>query len=72
MTYACNVPIKRVVRKDASGTTSGLKKYLHVINEAEFEGTNWKALAEGSHNTKWPNEGSDPTIPAVLRGVGAH
>ncbi len=61
--------IKRVVRKDGSGTTSLFKKYLNLVYPkpiATAEGKTWKQLAESAHNTTWPDEGADP----VIRGEG--
>ena len=61
--------IKRVVRKDGSGTTSLFKKYLNLNYSKEIataENKTWKQLAESAHNTTWPNEGADP----VIRGEG--
>jgi ABC-type phosphate transport system substrate-binding protein len=75
---ACNVPIKRVVRFEGSGTTSMFKKYLNLETQAqgaeefEVEGigtTTWKKLAESNVNTKWPNEKSAPLLTA--KGGGA-
>ena len=64
-----STPIKRVVRKDGSGTTSLFKKYLNLVYSKEIptaEGKTWKQLAETAHNTTWPNEAGDP----VIRGEG--
>lgn len=59
--------IKRVVRKDGSGTTSLFKKYLWVVNKKEVEsGKDWKTLAESANNTTWPKEAEHP----VVRGEG--
>jgi ABC-type phosphate transport system substrate-binding protein len=59
--------IKRVVRKDGSGTTSLFKKYLWVVFKKEVEpGKTWKTLAESANNTTWPKEAEHP----VLRGEG--
>ena len=71
---ACNVPIKRVVRKEGSGTTSIFKKYLNLENSNEFEvegvgSTTWKKLAESNVNTKWPEEKADPVTP-IAKGGG--
>jgi ABC-type phosphate transport system substrate-binding protein len=68
---ACEAPIKRVVRKEGSGTSSIFKKYLNLEQPEEFtvEGigsTSWKKLAESSVNTKWPEEKAAP----VIRGEG--
>jgi len=60
-------PIQRVVRKDGSGTTATLMKYLDLLFKKEFEpGVTWKTLAEAATNTKWPKETEHP----VLRGEG--
>jgi len=59
--------IKRVVRKDGSGTTSLFKKYLWLVFKKEVEpGKTWKQLAETATNTAWPKEAEHP----VLRGEG--
>jgi ABC-type phosphate transport system substrate-binding protein len=59
--------IKRVVRKDGSGTTSLFKKYLWLVFKKEVEpGKTWKQLAESATNTTWPKEAEHP----VLRGEG--
>jgi ABC-type phosphate transport system substrate-binding protein len=60
-------PIKRVVRKDGSGTTSLFKKFLWLVFKKEVEpGKTWKQLAEQATNTTWPKEAEHP----VLRGEG--
>jgi ABC-type phosphate transport system substrate-binding protein len=62
-----SAPIKRVVRKDGSGTTSLFKKYLWLVDKNEVEaGKTWKTLAESANNTTWPKEAEHP----VLRGEG--
>jgi ABC-type phosphate transport system substrate-binding protein len=62
-------PIKRVVRKDGSGTTSLFKKYLWLENKKEVEpGKTWKNLAESANNTTWPKE--KEAGHEVLRGEG--
>lgn len=59
--------IKRVVRKDGSGTTSLFKKYLWLVFKKEVTpGKDWKQLAESATNTTWPKEAEHP----VLRGEG--
>lgn len=56
---ACaDAPIKRVVRKDDSGTTFSFKQYLAQVNS----GRGWAALA----NQAWPN---DSGASAVLRAA---
>jgi ABC-type phosphate transport system substrate-binding protein len=60
-------PIKRVVRKDGSGTTSIFKKFLSVVFKNEVEpGKTWRTLAESANNTTWPKEAEHP----VIRGEG--
>jgi ABC-type phosphate transport system substrate-binding protein len=60
-------PIKRVVRKDGSGTTSLFKKYLWLVFKNEVEpGKTWKTLAESANNTTWPKEAEHP----VIKGEG--
>src|SRR5262249_17744249 len=53
---ACNVPIKRVVRKDVSGTSYQLKHFLFINNEASLEciGETWEELQSAAKNTSWP------------------
>jgi ABC-type phosphate transport system substrate-binding protein len=75
---ACSPAIKRVARKEGSGTSSITKKYLNLEEGAEFPvecsaeaggfsgATTWKKLAESSKNTCWPEEKADP----VIRGKG--
>ena len=57
---ACNVPIKRVVRKEGSGTTSIFKKYLNLETVAqgaeEFE-------VEGIGKTTWLGERAGAVPP---------
>lgn len=61
--------IKRVVRKEGSGTTSLFKKFLNIVYGKPLvaaENKTWKELAESAHNTTWPDESGD----AVIRGEG--
>ncbi len=58
----CGTEITRVVRKEGSGTTSILKKFLCGINNKAFEppvlatkGT-WCEIAEVSRNLEWPEK----------------
>jgi ABC-type phosphate transport system substrate-binding protein len=72
----CNASaeITRVVRPDSAGTTHILKKYLYLINSADFATSagseNWNELSEGSGNTVWPT-GSTPIITASSTGDSA-
>ncbi len=79
---ACNWPIKRVVRKDGSGTTYQWKNYLYKINtlglpctvgNAANGGATWKELepitnGDGTPNTTWPeDEGCAVTRSPLLK-----
>jgi ABC-type phosphate transport system substrate-binding protein len=50
--------IKRIVRKDGSGTTDAFKKYLNVIYDKPVfsSGKKWNEEGELVNNTEWPNE----------------
>jgi ABC-type phosphate transport system substrate-binding protein len=78
----CNAETKitPIVRRDGSGTTHIFKRYLNLINSAQFETEkaekkNWSEVSEGGENTTWPNgvvtketgEGS----PAMVTTVAA-
>jgi ABC-type phosphate transport system substrate-binding protein len=55
----CNkeAPIIRVVRKEGSGTTAILKKFLFELNDKPVDGSEtWDGLAEQDENTAWPAE----------------
>jgi ABC-type phosphate transport system substrate-binding protein len=54
----CKKPIKRIVRKDSSGTTSQFKLWLETVDDHFGDTTNWDTLAFGAENTKWPVEGT--------------
>jgi ABC-type phosphate transport system substrate-binding protein len=60
----CNpaTAINRVVRKDQSGTTAILKKYLALINPAKdiVGELGWRELV-GTHSTEWPGTVSKPS-----------
>jgi ABC-type phosphate transport system substrate-binding protein len=50
-------PIIRVVRKEGSGTTAILKKFLFEINKSPVDGSeSWNELAEKNENLNWPDE----------------
>jgi ABC-type phosphate transport system substrate-binding protein len=56
-------PITRVVRKDQSGTTSILKKYLALINGEKnvFGELGWREIADGLPNVEdWPGTVTRP------------
>jgi len=67
---SCNSDsITRVVRLDSAGSTHILKKYLDLINSAQFETESatkesWGELAEGSGNTVWPKAAISVLRPA--------
>lgn len=75
---ACNKKLKRVVRKDGSGTTYQFKNYLNLINKVKLpcvEETQEKSWAEletigagEKPNTVWPeDEGCAVPLSEVLR-----
>jgi ABC-type phosphate transport system substrate-binding protein len=50
--------ITRVVRKEGSGTTAIMKKYLFLSNKEEIlPGKNWFDSGEENPNNVWPDEG---------------
>lgn len=59
---ACKVAIKRIVRKDSSGTTFAFKTYLAEINKGNTcagagpPAKTWTFYAEAAHNLEWPQE----------------
>ncbi len=58
--------IKRVVRKEGSGTTAGFKKWLGVVNKQKpvmESGKTWTQEAQEANNIEWPKQKEDPTIP---------
>src|SRR5262249_35918786 len=78
-------PITRVVRKEGSGTTFGLKDYLLHINEGTLPctpsaGQTWRSLEEigaaagEAPNTVWPENSSASgclgQVSAVVRAEG--
>jgi ABC-type phosphate transport system substrate-binding protein len=69
-----NTEITRVVRPDSAGTTHILKKYLYLINSADFSTSlgseNWNELSEGNGNIVWPT-GSTPIVTASSTGDSA-
>jgi ABC-type phosphate transport system substrate-binding protein len=65
-------PITRVVRKEGSGTTAILKKFLFEINKGVVNPghpgeENWNELAEANKNLSWPEEAS---IKRAEKGSG--
>jgi ABC-type phosphate transport system substrate-binding protein len=58
-------PIIRVVRKEGSGTTAIVKKFLFEINKNAVDGSeNWNELAEKNENLTWPDESPEALIRA--------
>jgi ABC-type phosphate transport system substrate-binding protein len=55
-----DVPVKRIVRQEVSGTTYGWKAYLHLINP----GRGWLSTF-GSPNTLWPPRGGGAPVSPV-------
>jgi ABC-type phosphate transport system substrate-binding protein len=57
-TTACKAaPIVRIVRKEGSGTTAIVKKFLFEINKEAVDGSeSWNELAEKNENLNWPDE----------------
>jgi ABC-type phosphate transport system substrate-binding protein len=72
---ACNVHIKRIVRKDDSGTSFQFKRYLAKISTKKLDCVNktWKELAEPANNTTWPENTetcASPTLNTIARPTG--
>ncbi len=81
---ACEAPITRVVRKDASGTTYQFKNYLYALSSTKLNCTvgntegkaTWKELepqvnAEtGAPNTTWPESCKAQALSPVVRPAG--
>jgi ABC-type phosphate transport system substrate-binding protein len=60
--------IIRVVRKEGSGTTAIVKKFLFEINKSPVDGSEtWNELAEQNENLNWPSEG---TVVRAEKGSG--
>ncbi len=54
---ACDALIKRVVRKDVSGTTYVFKTYLKEIENETCSKTKWSEYREPTKNLEWPEPG---------------
>jgi ABC-type phosphate transport system substrate-binding protein len=65
ITECKNVPVRRVVRKDGSGTTYNFKAYLSLLPGAVVAGKNlWKEAPVVGDNTNWPlSAGGEKTAP---------
>ena len=59
-----DVPVRRIVRFDSSGTTFAFKTYLQLINPSR----GWLASYTANPNTNWPTNGSGSSTP--VNGVG--
>jgi ABC-type phosphate transport system substrate-binding protein len=72
-TSACKAsPIIRVVRKEGSGSTSLLEKFLYEINKSAVDGSeSWNELAEQVENIKWPDETEDLVTAEKGSGIAA-
>lgn len=66
-TSCANVPIRRIVRFDNSGTTYSWKAYLNLINA----GRGWISTYNPNPNTVWPALGGSGTAsPQAATGTG--
>jgi ABC-type phosphate transport system substrate-binding protein len=65
------LPIRRVVRVDKSGTTQNFKNYLAAVNGggAQCNGQTWSTLAQDANNVNWPTGGACPVN--LVRGASA-
>lgn len=64
---ACaDVPVRRIVRSDRSGTTYGWKTYLHTVNSGRGWTSTW-----ATDNREWPQAGGSgrATILAAVTGA---
>jgi ABC-type phosphate transport system substrate-binding protein len=71
---SCNksAPIVRVVRKEGSGATSVLEKFLYEINKEAVDGSEtWTQLAEQVENITWPDETEDLVTAEKGSGIAA-
>ncbi len=71
---SCNktAPIVRVVRKEGSGATSVLEKFLYEINKEAVDGSEtWTQLAEQVENNKWPDETENLVSAEKGSGIAA-
>lgn len=66
----CNLPVRRVVRSDRSGTTQIQKNYLKAVDPTAIPDCNaaagsWTTLALDANNTVWPTGGTcSPLVSA--------
>ncbi|MGB2710571.1 MAG: hypothetical protein WBC33_03580, partial [Conexibacter sp.] len=59
-----DVPVKRIVRQDVSGTTYGWKAYLNLINP----GRGWLTTYSTPNNLTWPAAGGSGTATPLATG----
>ncbi|HEU4701388.1 MAG TPA: hypothetical protein VFS37_02820, partial [Conexibacter sp.] len=59
-----DVPVKRIVRFDVSGTTYGWKAYLSLVNAAR----NWLTTYSTPNNLTWPAAGGSGTATPLATG----
>ncbi len=65
ITECKNVPVRRIVRRDGSGTTYNFKAYLSLLPGAPSAGKNvWSESPVVGDNTNWPlSAGGEKTAP---------
>jgi hypothetical protein len=66
VTHCGEVPIRRIVRLDTSGTSYNFKAYLSLLPSFDEDGGTklWKEGQVGSTNTVWPiGSASEPGVP---------
>ncbi|MDO8185020.1 hypothetical protein Q5424_20845 [Conexibacter sp. JD483] len=61
-----NVPVRRIVRQDSSGTTYGWKAYLNLIAPSR----RWTGDVYGATNTRWPAAGGSGVGTVVAAATG--
>lgn len=62
-----DVPVRRIVRQDSSGTTYGWKAYLNLVNPSR----RWTGDVYGATNTRWPAAGGSGVGTVVAAASGA-
>lgn len=61
-----NVPVRRIVRSDRSGTTYGWKTYLHTVNNRRGWTSTW-----ATDNREWPAAGGSGRATILAAATGA-
>jgi len=72
ITECKNVPVRRIVRLDGSGTTYNFKAYLSLLPEGVGSSTNnpvWEKSPVVGTNTTWPLTTSSTGIPSAVPAV---